>query len=867
MSFDVDTNGVLESTLIPAGLDPLSPRNPFGPSQTLFADLGQGPQAMPGLPDLSNLNWDTGLQGQGKGQFENSLSSPLQPVLDEPESANSWVDKVLMDIPIVDTAAKTSAGLITNSSVFIEQAAESSRLLAKDTAEGIGDTVHNWMDTAAESWNDPSNSIHNGLNHQARAFVDSLGKLATDVGNSQWLASVKKQLGSASEGLDAWVGEINSSLGYVDDASTIQDATALEAAELRLQENLVNLSENPDFLKTFETAFGDDIEVSEATELVGDFVSGDGRPEIKVVAAADLKGEGAFGDNTIFVSDQLLAQSSDNTDALDAVLLEEAGHYFDQELNDTDSAGDEGAIFSRLARGQAIADGDLLRLRSEYDHSTLLFGDQVIDVENYYLSDAEKVEIQNSTNTPVDGSDRRLYLQSGTVDKFDAAYEAQQESATPALAPVIPVSPPENPRQADRGQPEASASPYTGMTADAAEAWSQAAEEDKASENANTVVIEGSGDTLSAIAARHGVQWTDLRKPNGEAFTEEEARLLQIGDQVILPDQPAEEPVSSAPENPRQADRGQPEASAASSAPENPRQADRGQPEASTSPYTGMSADAAEAWSQATEGGASSETNSPPENPRQADLGVSQSEVEATNRTEEQSSGETEASTSDNRFNDVNGDQSNIHGFDPSSSDESDAFFGYFGEDGNGDYVAGAGLVDYENSDENGWFSSLEILTAEGRVNADTDSFAGAEFDAQVVETDLNISGHGLNLSYLTANGNLGGNADGFGALFNANIADINYSNGAPSPDNSNDISFNGGVSAGVGGGLNFVYSDPDNDGIRNVGFDTSVLFVDVSLTSEDAGQAVEDLEAQGTEVKGGVNRFIGWLSGDDIGR
>ncbi|QUY40351.1 peptidoglycan-binding protein [Acaryochloris marina] len=545
MSFDVDTNGVSESTLTHAGLDPLSPRNSFGPSQNLFTDLGQGPQAMPDLPDLSSMNWDTGLQDQGKGQFENSLSSPMQPVLNEPESVNSWMDRVLTDIPIVDTAVRTSAGLITHSSVFIEQAAGSSRLLAKDTAEGIGETIRNWVATTAGSWNDPSNGIHNELNHQARAFVDGLGELATDIGNSQLLASVKKQLGSVSEGLDSWVGGINSSLGYVDDSSTSQEATVLEAAELRLQENLVNLSENPDFLKTFETAFGDDIEVSEAKELVSDFVSGDGGPEIKVVAAADLKGEGAFGDNTIFVSDQLLAQSSDNTEALDAVLLEEAGHYFDQKLNAIDSAGDEGAIFSRLARGKEIADADLLRLKYEDDHSTLIL----------------RVEGQTQpihTSLSVEQSDSRTSYELQTGDTLWAIAERQLGDGarwtelenedgtkfTEAEAKSLQIGqilyiPGEQLTAAD--------SPVETVI----ELTSPPAQSDEF--NPYTLV---SGDTFWDIAQREfgdGHRWIEFQREDGTTFSETEANSLLAGEVIYIPgtveeDEPTDQsPTASEP--------------------------------------------------------------------------------------------------------------------------------------------------------------------------------------------------------------------------------------------------------------------------------------------------------------------------------
>lgn len=960
MSFDPNANSDSTNAFDSTSVESLLLRDPFEPSQTGLGDLSRAPQMMPRSTDLSDLTLDAQTPFTERGQSETALGS------------TAWVDKVLAEVPIVNTAVRTGTELLNNSSALVEQTVESSKLLAKDTAADLGGSIRGWVDTAAERWNDPNNRAHNELNQQAETLIKGVQDLSTDADNSEWMAGVKTRLGTASQGFSALVGKINGSLGYVGGASLTKEEAALAEAELRLKENLVDLRDNPDFIKTFETAFGDEFDPSEATALVNDFVTGNREPAFKVVAAEALKGEGAFGDNTIFVSDQFLAQTADHPEALDAVLLEEAGHYFDQKLNATDSQGDEGEIFSRLARGEAIANADLLRMKREDDHSTLVLGDQIINVENYYLSDAEKAEIRGSSSTPVDGSDRRLYLQSGTVETFDAAFDAQQPSSPPAPEPVPPARPPENPRQADRGQPEAIASPYTGMTADAAEAWSQSAE--VIAPSGNTVAIGGAGDTLWAIAARHGVQWTDLRKPNGDAFTEEDARRLQIGDQVILPGQPVEEAVSAPPENPRQADLGQPEAGVSpyagmtadaaeawsqsaeesvpskntvtiggagdtlsaiaarhgvqwtdlrkpngeafteaearllqigdqvilpgqstedvdspppenprqadlgqpeqsiSAPPENPRQADRSQPETSTSPYTGMSADAAEAWSQVAEESASPYAGMSADAAEawsQADTAETEENTSSTGMSADAAEAWSQVDSDDDRFNDVNGDQSDIHGFDLSTQDESDALFGYVGEDGEGAWVAGTGVIDYENSDENGWLQSFEIMTAEGRGNVvgtlGQDDFIGVDFDAQVFETDLNIGGHGLNGGFLNANGNLGGDEDGYGVMVGASAGHIQYSNGAPSADNSNDLSFDGGFSLGLGGGFNLVYSDPDGDGITNLGFDGSAGPVDLGFTSEYAGQKAESaakaILREGYENKGVIETVKGWFS------
>jgi hypothetical protein len=53
-----------------------------------------------------------------------------------------------------------------------------------------------------------------------------------------------------------------------------------------------------------------------------------------------------------------------------------------------------------------------------------------------------------------------------------------------------------------------------------------------------TSYIIKSGDTLEALAQQklqHGSRWQEIKKPNGTPFTEEEARRLQVGQEVCLP--------------------------------------------------------------------------------------------------------------------------------------------------------------------------------------------------------------------------------------------------------------------------------------------------------------------------------------------
>jgi len=117
-------------------------------------------------------------------------------------------------------------------------------------------------------------------------------------------------------------------------------------------------------------AFGNNFNDQELDILINGFVNYDQLPTIKVVPFADLQANGAFGNNTIFLSEDILINYG-NFDRSVSVFLEELGHYIDSKVNTEDSRGDEGAIFSRLVLNQPLASGELEDLYAEADHGIL----------------------------------------------------------------------------------------------------------------------------------------------------------------------------------------------------------------------------------------------------------------------------------------------------------------------------------------------------------------------------------------------------------------------------------------------------------------------------------------------------------------
>ncbi|REJ41821.1 MAG: hemolysin [Microcystis flos-aquae TF09] len=158
----------------------------------------------------------------------------------------------------------------------------------------------------------------------------------------------------------------------------------LQATLNKTYNQLKNFAGLNDFWNLFEIAFGTQYDHTVATNLrsqwlVGDFSS---FPQIEVLDSSILgNASGAYGTSTnkIYLAANFLDTATE-TDII-AVLLEEYGHFIDAHINQTDSAGDEGDIFSNLVRGNSLSAGTLQALKGENDWATITVGGQSIQIE------------------------------------------------------------------------------------------------------------------------------------------------------------------------------------------------------------------------------------------------------------------------------------------------------------------------------------------------------------------------------------------------------------------------------------------------------------------------------------------------------
>ncbi|AKV70102.1 beta strand repeat-containing protein [Microcystis panniformis] len=147
---------------------------------------------------------------------------------------------------------------------------------------------------------------------------------------------------------------------------------------------LFNFAQSDGFWANLETAFGTSYDVVKATQLRQQWQSRNFSqiPPIEVLSDEVLgTANGAYSSSTnkIYLSASFLNTAS--SAAIVNVILEEIGHYVDAQVNQVDSAGDEGAIFAELVRGNSLDVATLDALRAENDQTTIIVNGEIIQVE------------------------------------------------------------------------------------------------------------------------------------------------------------------------------------------------------------------------------------------------------------------------------------------------------------------------------------------------------------------------------------------------------------------------------------------------------------------------------------------------------
>ena len=159
---------------------------------------------------------------------------------------------------------------------------------------------------------------------------------------------------------------------------------------------LTNFANLGNFWSLFDTVFGSSYDLTTAVKFKSQWQNGSFSqfPQIEVVSNSVLgtaNGAYAISTNKIYLSDSFISSASQQS--LEAVILEEFGHFVDAQVNATDTPGDEGELFSALVRGVNLSAAELGRIKTENDHANIVI-------------DNHSIQIEQATSTP--STDNRI---------------------------------------------------------------------------------------------------------------------------------------------------------------------------------------------------------------------------------------------------------------------------------------------------------------------------------------------------------------------------------------------------------------------------------------------------------------------------
>ena len=181
----------------------------------------------------------------------------------------------------------------------------------------------------------------------------------------------------------------------------------------KVGQQLSDFARLENFWFNFNTIFGTQYNSSLAEAIRSQWESGDFSqlPLIKVINGQILKSaRGAYASetNVIYLSDTFLGTASAND--VSAVLFEEIGHWVDAQVNQHDTTGDEGELFSALVRNEDLDSGIINLIRLEDDSSTIFIDNQLLKVEQSTPRSVYNIIIEGAANDNYFRRSGQLYI-------------------------------------------------------------------------------------------------------------------------------------------------------------------------------------------------------------------------------------------------------------------------------------------------------------------------------------------------------------------------------------------------------------------------------------------------------------------------
>ena len=184
----------------------------------------------------------------------------------------------------------------------------------------------------------------------------------------------------------------------------VQPVAVLESAIVISQQFLSQFAESDVFVEKVTSIFGNSFNSEKLNYFRQSWLNGDfeSLPEIEIRFQEELGGaNGAFAvsTNKIYLSEEYISQNSFNSGAIVDVLLEEIGHFVDANINQIDTVGDEGAIFSAVVQGVDLGEARIQDLKSEDDINIINLNNQKIQVEQDTGNPTDLTSTTDDTNS------------------------------------------------------------------------------------------------------------------------------------------------------------------------------------------------------------------------------------------------------------------------------------------------------------------------------------------------------------------------------------------------------------------------------------------------------------------------------------
>ncbi|MEM7065305.1 MAG: peptidoglycan DD-metalloendopeptidase family protein [Cyanobacteria bacterium P01_B01_bin.77] len=212
----------------------------------------------------------------------------------------------------------------------------------------------------------------------------------------------------------------------------------LAELELSMYEDFSQFVAKPDLFNNMDVILGKDWDRQTFQHIIQDVEQNgfSSLVQVDVLTGQQLNGANAVfaeATNTIYFSEDFLLQNSNNPDAIVNIFHEEIGHWWNAVLSPVDALGDEGELYRALVQGKTLTDAEILKIKAENDHATIMVHDNTLAVE---MSQVEALEFNGRFYQSIRGTDNQIYTRSSTEGQLWSTWE---HSGVTLAAPELEV--------------------------------------------------------------------------------------------------------------------------------------------------------------------------------------------------------------------------------------------------------------------------------------------------------------------------------------------------------------------------------------------------------------------------------------------